>query len=487
MSTLILLPHQLNEAYIKGLDIEFKKIILAEFKSQYERFSYHKKRLLLHQSSVKHFVLEYQKTYPIESLYVEDVSQLEVFNTQDTHMFKPFDYDDIKMLAPLSKITYHDDILALTSVDEIGLWKQNKSWKMEYFYVFMRHKYQLLLDDHKKPLGGKYSFDSDNRKPYKKGIQLHEHHTFEMDDITSKIASHIELLYPHHPGSTEGFNYPVSRKDALILLEYVMMYQLPTFGDYQDVMIQNHPKVSHTMLSTCLNLGLLSPLEVILKAVEMYQDGIVDLQSVEGFIRQILGWREYIRLVYLKHPTYHQFNYFDHQKKLPRFFWDAKTELNCLHQVIHETITHGYNHHIQRLMILSNYAQLIGVYPKALNDWFNTMYVDSFDWVVTPNVMGMGLYADGGLMSTKPYISSAAYIHKMSNYCETCQYDPKIKEGPKACPFNHLYWHYIDTHEDALKKNPRMSMMVHTLSKMDQNIKDTHLAEAKKHIAAIDQ
>ena len=184
-------------------------------------------------------------------------------------------------------------------------------------------------------------------------------------------------------------------------------------------------------------------------------------------------------------PNYHNKNTFNHHLKLPDFYWSGNTELNCLSHTIHETISNSYNHHIQRLMILSNYANLIGVEPKEVNDWFNTMYVDAFDWVVTPNVMGMGLYADGGQMSTKPYISGASYIKKMSNYCEDCKYDPTIKTGEKACPFNSLYWHFIDTHKDNLKNNPRMSMMLNLHHKMDKELKTSYKEQAKKHIESI--
>ncbi len=247
-------------------------------------------------------------------------------------------------------------------------------------------------------------------------------------------------------------------------------------------MIINNPKMSHSMLSSSINMGLLSPEEVIYKAEKVYYEKNIKLSSVEGFIRQILGWREYIRGMYLLIDDYENKNIFNHSKDLPAFFWTGKTKLNCLSETISETIKNSYNHHIQRLMILSNFANLVNVEPLQLRNWFNEMYIDSFDWVVTPNVLGMGLYSDGGIMSTKPYISSGSYINKMSNYCDNCFYDPKIKIGPRACPFNNLYWNFINDKKENLKNNPRMRMMNATFNKFDDKIKRNHIDSSNEFI-----
>lgn len=479
MKRLLLTSNHLNETYLK-LDT-FDEIILLEIKPFYSHFKYHKNRLVLHISALRHFFNTYSKDYTMRYVKIDDIESFIPFDLEDTYIIEPVDYMVKAFFKPFTNLKYIKDPHVLSDSSEISLWKKGKSFKMEHFYIFMRHKFQLLLVDGK-PIGSKYSFDSSNRKPFKKGLPFSPHMTFSHNAITLETIQEVQTDYKDHPGDVQYFNYPVSRQEALDLLDHALLYHLKTFGDYQDVMIQGNPNVSHTLLSSSINIGLLSPLEVIHKAIQMYESGLSDLESTEGFVRQILGWREYIRLMYIENPDYHTYNFFNHTKKLPDFYWDANTDLNCLREVIGETIQYGYNHHIQRLMILGNYANLIGINPKEVNDWFNTMYIDSFDWVVTPNVIGMALYADGGLMSTKPYISSAAYIHKMSNYCESCKYDPKIKEGPKACPFNALYWNFIDTHEDTLKDNPRMSMMVSTKRKMDSKLLETYKKDAKAHI-----
>lgn len=482
MKRLLITTHHLNETYLK-LDT-FDDIYLLEIKPFFKAFTYHKQRILLHLSASRHFFEEYKHTYPITYLKVDSIEDLLQFNDENTVLVESTDRHMSNFFKPLTKINKLKDPHFLSNIDEVSKWKKGASYKMDHFYRFMRHKYDILMENNK-PVLGKYSFDTENRKTYKKGLIFSPHMTYVFDDITRDAIREIEHEYKDHIGSVESFQYPVTRIEALAQLEHAMHYHLHTFGDYQDVMIKGDPKLSHTLLSSSINIGLLSPYEVIKKAEDMYHAGLASIESTEGFIRQILGWREYMNIIYQLTPDYHDKNYFHHLKELPSLFWDAKTDVNCLKETITETIQYSYNHHIQRLMVLGNYANLIGVKPKALNDWFNTMYIDSFDFIVTPNVIGMALYADGGLMSTKPYISSAAYIHKMSNYCETCKYDPKIKEGPKACPFNALYWNFIDTHEDKLKDNPRMSMMVSTKRKMDKKVLETYKKDAKAHIEAV--
>jgi deoxyribodipyrimidine photolyase-related protein len=249
-------------------------------------------------------------------------------------------------------------------------------------------------------------------------------------------------------------------------------------------MLSDQPWMSHSLISSSLNLGLLSPLEVIQSAEKQYQLGQAPLAATEGFIRQILGWREYVRGVYLVlGPSYLSVNHFQHERPLPDFYYSGDTAMQCLNTTIHETIHHAYNHHIQRLMVLSNYANLAEVKPQDLNRWFNEMYIDSAEWVVAANVLGMGLHADGGKMATKPYIASGAYIHKMSNYCDQCAYQVTLKTGDKACPFNALYWHYIASKKTLLKNNPRMGMMIRVWEKMDPEDQQALLKQARKHLS----
>jgi len=482
MNTLILFPFQLNIRYIEHSNIKFDDVMIMDHISFYKRHPYHKKRIALHRSAIMHFIDEHQHTYPIKHVWIESLDRFyNTYNHPHTYMYLPNDQQDVNFIKPLDHIHLLDDPLYIVSREE---WKQllsKKPWKMDTIYRQLRMKHHILMDGDM-PLGGKYSFDGDNRKPFKKGLQFHEPITFESDDITTSAIDWTNALFSDHPGTLDHLQVPVNRTQALQSLDHFIYYRLASFGDHQDVMMIGQPFMSHALLSSSLNLGLITPKEVIDKAVKAYHEGLCEFHHVEGFIRQILGWREYIRGVYLHTPDYHMKNAFHHHVPLPSFYWNAKTELSCLSHTIHETIEYSYNHHIQRLMILSNYANLIGVNPIELNDWFNSMYMDAFDWVVTPNVIGMGLYADGGLMSTKPYISGASYINKMSNYCESCKYDPTIKTGEKACPFNALYWHFIDNHQETLRKNPRMSMIVNLHDKMNPELKEHYRSEALTHI-----
>ncbi|MGB0175437.1 MAG: cryptochrome/photolyase family protein [Acholeplasmataceae bacterium] len=485
MRHLVLFPFQLNKQYLEVAHVNMNdRIYILETKEQLTRYPYHQNRLVLHMSAARHFVSELkEKGYQVDILTHDTVD--EALNGLDACLiFYPTDDEDIALLKDFTHITFYEDPLFIVSNED---WKRRlnkKPWKMDTVYRKLRQELNILMEN-AKPIGGKYSFDGNNRKPYKKGLSFHEPLMFLPDDITNQCIDIVQAEYAENPGTTKNFQYPVTRAQALEAMEHFMSYRLATFGDHQDVMIEHMPWMSHSLLSSSINLGLLSPIEVIQAAVEAYNNGLADIAPVEGFIRQILGWREYVRGVYLMTPSYELKNELSHHLDLPSLYWDATTDLNCLHHVVSETIEYGYNHHIQRLMVLSNFANLIRVHPKALRDWFNIMYIDSFDWIVAPNVIGMGLYADGGMMSTKPYISSGAYIHKMSNYCQDCIYDPKIKTGPKACPFNALYWGFIQDHETLLKSNPRMSMMYQVLSKMDVDMKKQYMNDMEAFIRSI--
>jgi len=365
-----------------------------------------------------------------------------------------------------TSLTIHewmDDAFFYLTRDDVHAWfSSQQQWKMASFYTMVRKRFDLLMDQGK-PVGGKYSFDGANRKRAPKNYVSLAKEPFPHDAITTHVVHTIQQAFPTNPSSTMPFPYAVTRAQAIEAMEHFMRDQLATFGRVQDAMIQGEPFMSHSKLSLYMNNALLTPQEVVNAAIKAYSEGLAPLESVEGFVRQIVGWREYIRGVYQESmPQYKQRNTLQNNEPLPPFYWDAATSMNCLHQTIQETIDYSYNHHIQRLMILSNYANLQGVHPMELSNWFNAMYVDAHDWVVTPNVHGMGLYADGGIMSTKPYISSGNYIHKMSDYCDGCQYDPLIKEGPTACPFHKGYWDFIDRHEAVLSTNPRMRLMYKT-------------------------
>ena len=278
----------------------------------------------------------------------------------------------------------------------------------------------------------------------------------------------------------------VTREQALIVLDEFIAQRLCDFGNYQDAMIQDEPFMYHAHIGACLNIGLLTPLEVISRAEHAYHDAIAPLNGVEGFIRQILGWREYIRGIYWHFmPDYADYNALHADRPLPSFFWDGKTDMNCLKQSFSQTITHAYAHHIQRLMVIGNFSLLAGLSPKEVNEWFLIVYSDAFEWVEMPNVSGMVLFADGGIVASKPYAAGGNYIDKMSDYCKGCRYKIKEKTGPDACPFHYLYWDFLMRHEADLRQNPRLGMIYRTADKLTDEKKQTIKDDAQKFLSSL--
>jgi deoxyribodipyrimidine photolyase-related protein len=339
---------------------------------------------------------------------------------------------------------------------------------LENFYRAMRKQFVVLLEDDGSPVGAAWNFDAENRKPYKGRPAPQAPLRFAPDAITQAVLEKVERECPSNLGSTQGFSLAVTRQQALQTLDDFIMHRLPNFGAYEDAMSAREPILFHSLLSPLLNIGLLEPLEIIRRAEAAYRDGTAPLNSVEGFIRQILGWREYVYWRYHQMmPGFHERNHWQAERPLPEFFWTGETDMNCLRHVITRVLETGYSHHIERLMVLCNFALLAGIQPHAVNEWFLESYVDAYDWVVTPNVIGMGLCADGGVVGTKPYIASAAYINKMSDYCGGCKYDPKQRTGETACPFNALYWNFLLRFEKQLRANPRMGPNVLGLKHLD--------------------
>jgi deoxyribodipyrimidine photolyase-related protein len=480
--SLFLFSYQLHPQYLKSflLNKELDTIYFIDSDDQWTYYQFHKQRIIVHLSSYYH----YYHTLKNQGYHVVWISHTSLVDAlkpiENLYAFTPTNFYELGWLRQLQSITLLDDPLFFVTPKE---WRQllpvNQSWKLDPIYRQLRIKFNILMDD-RLPVGGKFSYDTENRKPAAHTPFFIPPLAIITDQMTETIIESVHQRFPHHPGKTDSFAYPVTRDEALEFLKHFIEFRLPTFGDHQDAMIDHQPWMSHSLISSSLNLGLLSPKEVILEAEHAYRQGKVPLASVEGFIRQILGWREYVRGIYLQlGPDYIKENFLKHHEPLPDFYYSGETDKYCLSTTIHETIDHGYNHHIQRLMVLSNYASLKGISPQALQGWFNEMYIDSFEWIVAPNVIGMGSFADGGKMSTKPYISSGAYIQKMSNYCQSCVYKVALKSGEKACPFNILYWDYLDRHKETLKNNPRMTMMLAVWNKMDATTKENLKKEAQ--------
>jgi len=363
--------------------------------------------------------------------------------------------------------------------------KGKKSFLMENFYRYMRKKHKVLVNEHDEPLHGQWNFDKDNREKLPKSHKAIAPLCFSNDLsniesmlITSKVQSIGRVDSKH-------FLWPINRAQALSLLDFFCSHCLSLFGTFQDAMAPGEWSLYHSRLSFAMNIKLISPKEVINKAIDAYHAAPdkIAYHQLEGFVRQIIGWREYMRGIYWHSmPQYATQNYLNHHAKLPDWYWNANTKMNCLKHAISQSLDYSYAHHIQRLMVTGNFALLAGVHPDEVDAWYLGIYIDAIEWVEMPNTRGMSQYADGGLVASKPYISSAAYLHKMSSYCEGCYYLHAKKTGEQACPFNSLYWHFLHQHEEKLSNNPRMGMMYKVWQKMDTKQKNGILEQAEYYL-----
>ncbi|OYT74071.1 MAG: cryptochrome/photolyase family protein [Armatimonadetes bacterium JP3_11] len=345
-----------------------------------------------------------------------------------------------------------------------------KQLRLEFFYREMRQRTGILMEG-KQPVGGAWNFDAENRKTF--GTQgpglVPQPIRFAPDAITQEVIRLVETRFPDHPGSLRAFDWAVTPEQAEQALDDFIENRLPLFGPYQDAMWTGEPYLYHSRLSSAINLKLLDPRVVIQKAVDAYRQNHAPLQSVEGFVRQLLGWREYIRGVYwLYMPDYLERNALNAHADLPDFYWTGETDMNCLRETVRQTLQHGFAHHIQRLMVTGLYALLLGVHPKQVHAWYLAIYVDAVEWVELPNVYGMSQFADGGLMASKPYIASGKYLQRMSNYCASCRYKPDQATGNDACPFTTLYWDFLMRHESAFANHPRLGQQIRNLRRLSE-------------------
>ena len=474
-----ILGDQLNlkQAALQGCDDASEvSIIFIESHSHIKKRPYHKQKLVLIWSAMRHFAEElrqqgYSVTYtiaedfqtPLQQWVTENqISELRVMAPND----KPF-LATIKDLKLCCDITLVPNNQFLWTPEEFNHWAKNrKRLLMEDFYREGRRRFNILMEDGK-PIGGKWNLDKENRKPPKGKLNTPQAKWFEPDEITREVIQKVNSLEIPTYGEIKEFPWGVTRSQALEVLNYFIEIRLPEFGPYQDAMVTGEETMWHAMLSPYINIGLLQPLEIIQAAEQAYHDKQLALNSVEGFIRQVLGWREYMHgIYYYVDAEYSQQNWFDHQKSLPEFFWTGETKMNCLHQILTQVMNTGYAHHIQRLMVLNNFGLIAGISPQELENWFHSAFIDAYDWVMQTNVIGMGQYADGGLLASKPYAASANYINKMSDYCKSCFYKHSQRIGEKACPFNFLYWDFLNRHRDKLKFQGRINFILKNLDKM---------------------
>lgn len=368
------------------------------------------------------------------------------------------------------------------------IFKGRKQWLMEFFYRQMRVQHQVLMADAKRPLGDEWNYDHDNRKRWRGDPAepadtriLHDHSALWNTIVAAGVKS---FGSPH----ADELPWPLNRDEALRQLDAFIDDALPQFGDFQDAMSASARRLFHSLLSFALNVKMLHPREVVARAEAAYHAGHAPLPAVEGFIRQILGWREYVRGVYWQHmPDYAGKNFFGHTRALPRWFWDGNTRMNCMSQAITQSLEEAHAHHIQRLMVIGNFALLAGLDTAEVHQWYLGVYIDAFEWVELPNTLGMSQFADGGLLATKPYVSSAAYIDRMSDYCKGCHYDKKARIGALACPYNALYWDFFHRNTATFARNTRTAMVYKQLEKMDQAAIADFQAQAQRLLANLDQ
>lgn len=377
-------------------------------------------------------------------------------------------------------VDIREDTRFICSHDRFRRWASGKSQlRMEFFYREMRKENGLLLDDGQ-PVGGQWNYDAENRKKLPKGMRTPRRLRISPDAVAEGAIADVARLFPDHFGDLDAFGWPTTAEQAEEVLADFLSKILPGFGDWQDAMAYGEPWMWHGLISTSINLGLLDPLDVCRRAEVEYRKGHAPLNAVEGFIRQILGWREFVRGIYwLKVPEYRARNFLDADRALPWFFWSGETDMACVADTVTTTKRNAYAHHIQRLMVTGNLAMLLGVHPDAVDDWYMSVYADAYEWVEMPNTRGMATFADGGIVGSKPYAASGAYIDRMSDYCGGCRYDVKTKTGEGACPFNRLYWGFLERNRDRLRDNVRLAMPYRTLDNFGTERRAVLLAEAE--------
>lgn len=486
---------------LKRASKETDVVVMAEVLGEAEYVPHHPKKIAFIFSAMRKFAAflrtegwnvaytELDDTDNSGSIVGELLRRAEQVSAATVVATEPGEWRLIQALqnAPLRVEMLEDDRF-LASHSDFETWADGrKALRMEYFYREMRRKTGLLIDDGQ-PTEGKWNFDHDNRKAAPDDIDFDGPMEFEPDPIVAAVLDLVEHRFADNFGSVRPFWFATDRVGALKALNHFIEHALPKFGDFQDAMLNDNRFLYHAVISPYLNVGLLGPLEVCRAAEQAYRSGTVPINAAEGFIRQIIGWREYVRGIYfLEGPDYPSRNALGHTRALPAFYWGAETRMNCVSKAVDQTRTDAYAHHIQRLMVTGNFALIAGIDPHAVHEWYLSVYADAFEWVEAPNTVGMSQFADGGIIASKPYVSSGAYIKRMSNYCGSCSYKVAEKTGPNACPFNLLYWHFLMSHRDRFQNNPRMANMYRTWDRMDETRKQTVLEDADILLEKLDK
>ncbi len=489
-----------NLSSLKDADPEQDAILMCEVKDETEYVPHHKRKIAFILSAMRHFAKEMEELgWTVDYVKLDDGENTGSFTGELSRAVDRHNPDGVTLTEPSERrvlqafkawkkdnetpLNICEDDRFLASHDTFNSWAEGrKSLRMEYFYREMRKRYNILLDGDD-PEGGEWNYDQENRKPASDDLFMPKRLKFEPNKITDEVLSLVADRFEENFGNLEGFWWGVTRSDAEQALDHFLTDALPCFGDYQDAMLEGHKFLYHSLISPYLNVGLLDPLDICERAEKAYRDKKAPLNAVEGFIRQIIGWREYVRGIYWRaNEDYTQQNALSAERPLPHYYWSADTKMNCVKQVVRQTRDEAYAHHIQRLMVTGVFALIAGIDPFDVHEWYLAVYADAFEWVEAPNVIGMALYADGGQLGSKPYAASGAYINRMSDYCGNCAYAVSRKTGENACPFNSLYWDFLIRNRDALEKNGRISRVYSTWERMDKSRRSEYLETAKGYL-----
>lgn len=490
-----------NIASLRASDRTDTVILMAEVSTEASYVGHHKKKLAFIFSAMRHFADELRHArWTVDYVKLDDPANTgalgsEVMRAMARHgssQIRVTEPGEWRVLLEIQGWTPSPEILPddrfICSHAEFREWAAGrKTLRMEYFYRMMRRKTGLLIVGDQ-PEGGQWNFDHDNRKPARADLFMPQPLRFPPDATTSAVMRLVAERFEANFGDLESFWLPVTRADANRAAQAFIQKALPSFGDYQDAMLSGHKFLFHSVLSPLLNVGLLDPLTLCQMAKAAYRRGDVPINAVEGFIRQIIGWREYIRGIYWREgPDYVRRNALNAKRPLPELYWTGHTRMACMAAAIGQTKEEAYAHHIQRLMVTGNFALLAGVDPHALHEWYLAVYADAFEWVEAPNTIGMSQFADGGVLGSKPYAASGAYIDRMSDHCQSCHYAVKQKTGPRACPLNALYWDFLARHRQLFEGNPRMTPMYRTWHRMPAERQSALRVQAAGFLRHLDQ
>lgn len=488
---IVVLGDQLNaeSSAFDDIDEIHDLVWMAEATSESTHVWSHKARIAIFLCAMRHFRdllksrgwrLDYTQlddTSPLPSLEEGLIRALQTHQPERIIMVRPGAWRILETFASIAKqfsipLELRPDLHFITGLDEFNEFLSGrKQPRMEHFYRIIRRKTSILMED-SQPLGHTWNFDSSNRQSFGKSgpEEIPSPLGFSPDSITSSVCSLVQTRFSDHPGSLAAFDWPVNREQALLAVDDFISNRLRQFGPYQDAMWTNEPFLYHSRLSSSLNLKLLTPRDVIIRTMDAFHSKGLPLPSVEGFIRQIIGWREFVRGIYWSNmPEYLNSNYLDASLDMPGLYWTGETDMACMRYTIRQTLKYAYAHHIQRLMVTGLFGLLFGVSPRAVHEWYLAVYVDAVEWVEVPNTLGMSQFADGGIIASKPYIASGNYIDRMSNYCDSCRYNPRIKTGDTACPFTVFYWDFLYRYKTKLLRNARMRIQLNNLDRISKD------------------